>query len=331
MVMKLKINFKKIWLITKEAASKWWAKDPFRESATIAYYAIFSIPALLAIVISIAALVFGQEAVTGKISAQISAAMSPDAAEQVEEMVAEASIHGKSALATIIGLVTLLFGATGVLMQLQKSLNNIWEVKVDPKKEKWWFTLKSRLFSLGIIVTLGFLMLISMAVTVALVALSDWIKARFPDAVTYLVESANFLISLTVIAVLFSVMFKVLPDANIKWRHVVIGGFITALLFVLGKFALGFYFGKSEPASAYGAAGSIVLILLWVSYSSMIVFFGAEFTKAMVVNTGSKVTPKKNAIHVPGLNKEVIRTNKSDVTKKSDVTTKKESAQKPQQ
>jgi membrane protein len=118
-----------------------------------------------------------------------------------------------------------LFGATGVLVQLQKSLNNIWEVKVDPKKEKWWFTLKSRLFSLGIIVTLGFLMLISMAVTIALVALSDWLEARFPDAIAYLVEAVNFIISLAVIAVLFALVFKVLPDAKIKWRHVIIGGF----------------------------------------------------------------------------------------------------------
>jgi membrane protein len=314
--MKVKISFKKIWAITKEAGKKWWAKDPFRESATIAYYAIFSIPALLAIIVAIASAVYGYEAVTGQISRQISAAMNAETAKQVNEMIANATQQKKSVLAAIIGFVTLLFGATGVLIQLQKSLNNIWEVKVDPKKEKWWFTLKSRLFSLGIIATLGFLMLISMAVTVALVALSGWIKARFPDLVAYLVEAVNFIISLSVIAVLFALVFKVLPDAKIKWRHVVIGGFVTALLFLLGKSALGFYFGKSEPASAYGAAGSIVLILLWVSYSSMIVFFGAEFTKALVVETGSKVQPKKNAIRVPGINQEVIRANSTNATTK---------------
>lgn len=314
--MKIKINFKKFGLVTKKAASAWWNKDPFRESATIAYYAIFSIPALLAIVIAITSAVFGHEAVTGQISRQISAAMSPEAAKQIEQMVAHATEERKNAIAAIIGFVTLLFGATGVLVQLQKSLNNIWEVKVDPKKKKWWFTLQSRLFSLGIIVTLGFLMLISMSVTVALVALSGWIKARFPDATAYIVEAINFLISLAVIAVLFSFLFKVLPDAKIKWKHVIGGGLLTAVLFLIGKYALGIYFGKSNPASVYGAAGSVILILLWVSYSSMIVFFGAEFTKALVLTNGSKVVPRKNAVHVPGLNEEIIRTNKSDVTTK---------------
>src|ERR1041385_1773275 len=230
--MKIKFNFKKIWLITKEAAKKWWDKDPFRESATVAYYAIFSIPALLAIIVGITSAVFGYEAVTGQISHQISAAMGSETAKEVEQMIAKATAEKKSVIASIIGFVTLLFGATGVLVELQKSLNNIWEVKVDPKKRKWWFTLKSRLFSLGIIVTLGFLMLISMAVTVALVALSGWLKARFPDVVAYLVEAANFAISLSVIALLFALVFKVLPDAKIKWRYVITGGFVTALLFL---------------------------------------------------------------------------------------------------
>ena len=315
--MNLKNSFKKIWKILKEAASNWWDKDPFRESATIAYYAIFSIPALLAIVVSIVSLFFGQEVVTGQISEQISEAMSPEAARQIEGMISNGIEAKKSIVATIIGAATLLFGATGVLVQLQKSLNNIWEVKIDPDRRQWLYTIKSRLLSLGIIVTLGFLMLVSMAVTVALVALSDWIAARFPDALTYVIEVINFLISLTVIAVLFALVYKVLPDAKLKWRHVIIGGFITALLFLLGKFALGFYFGKSQPASSYGAAGSVVLILLWVSYSSMIVFFGAEFTRSLVRNIGHKVTPKKNAVHVPGLNEDIIKVNKQNAKTKA--------------
>ncbi|MDZ4845125.1 MAG: YihY/virulence factor BrkB family protein [Chitinophagales bacterium] len=308
-----RISFKEMWLIFKEAASKWWAKDPFRESATIAYYAIFSIPALLAIVIGIAALFFGQEAVNGQISGQISAAMSPEAAKQVEEMVANALQTKKSVIATIIGVIILIFGATGVLVQLQKSLNNIWEVKVDPEKKQWLHTIKSRLFSLGIIMTLGFLLLISMIITIGVAALSQWIEQRFPDGITYLVEGLNMLLSVGVITLLFALMFKILPDAKIKWKHVFAGGFLTALLFIIGKFALGFYFGKSDPASAYGAAGSVVLILLWVSYSSMTVFFGAELTKAFVTHRGDKVVPKKNAVYVPGLNDEVIQAGSSNV------------------
>src|SRR5262245_13729653 len=236
-----KISLHKLWLVLKEAGGKWWKKDPFRESATIAYYAIFSIPALLAIVFAIVAFAFGQEAVHGQLSAQISEAMSPQVAEQVEDMIVKASAQKNSMLASIIGFITLIFGATGVLVQLQKSLNNIWEVKLDPKKKKWWYTLRSRLFSFGLIVTLGFLMMISMSITVMLSAFSDWIELRHPGAVTYLMGSLNFLISLAVITLLFALVFKVLPDATIRWRHSFIGGTLTALLFLLGKFALGFY------------------------------------------------------------------------------------------
>jgi membrane protein len=206
----------------------------------------------LAIIIAIAAFVFGEAAVSGQISTQISAAMSPEAAKQVEQMVAKATEAKQSTLATIIGVITLIFGATGVLVQFQKSLNNIWEVKVDPDKKEWLHTIKSRLFSLGLIATIGFLLLISMAVTIALSALSEWLTQRFPDVIAYLIEGVNFIISISVIAVLFGMMYKILPDAKIKWRHVALGGFLTAVLFVLGKFALGFYFGKSDPASVRG-------------------------------------------------------------------------------
>ena len=155
-------------------------------------------------------------------------------------------------------------------------------------------------------------MLISMSITIVLVAFSGWIELRFPGAVTWLMGSLNFVISLTVISVLFTLIFKVLPDASIRWGHSLTGGALTALLFMAGKSLLGYYFGKTDPASVYGAAGSVVLILLWVSYSTMIVFFGAEFTRALVVRMGSKVRPGKNAVHVPGLNKEIIRTNSNE-------------------
>jgi membrane protein len=306
-----KFKLKDSGKLIKETFTKWNAKDPFRESAVIAYYAVFSLPALLAIVVAIAGLVFGKEAVQGQISDQISAAMSADTAEQVEDMIAKASEQKASIIAGIIGVATLIFGATGVFVQLQKSLNNIWEVKVDPKKQGILATLRSRLFSFGLIVSIGFLMLISLVITSVLAAVSGWIKARWPDYLLYLFEALNFVFSFGVITVMFALMFRILPDAKIKWRQVWIGAALTSFLFVLGKYGMGLYFAKADPASAYGVAGSLVLILLWVSYSSMILFFGAEFTKVYADMYDGGAAPADNAIKVPGLAEDIARANRA--------------------
>ena len=274
------INLKSFWSLVKKSFKEWNAKDPFRESAIIAYYAIFSLPALLVIVIATASLFFGREMVTGTVHSQIASTLGPDTAEQVKQMIINASKTKQSVLASIIGIITLLFGATGVFAQLQKSLNIIWEVKADPKKQGILQTLKTRLFSFGLIISIGFLLLISLVVTSMITVLSDWVKAHWPDFIMYLFFIINFVLSLSIVTILFALMFKILPDAKIKWKHVWMGAILTALLFELGKFTLGIYFGKSNPGSVYGAAGSIILILLWVSYSTMILFFGAEFTKA---------------------------------------------------
>jgi membrane protein len=315
---KKKFRFKDLPKIFKAAFKSWNAKDPFRESAVISYYAVFSMPALLAIVVAIAGFAFGHEAVTGQLSDQIGAAMSPDTAEQVEDMVAKASEKQSSIWATVIGVITLIFGATGVFVQLQKSLDRIWEVKPDPKKGGVMEMLKERVFSFGLVVSIGFLLLISLVVTSVLSALSDWVQARFPDIMLLLLAAVNFAVSFAVITVLFALMFKVLPHAKSKWRNVWIGAGLTSLLFILGKFGLGLYFGKADPASAYGAAGSIVLVLLWVSYSSMIVFFGAEFTKAYTDFYEGGAKPAANAVSAPDLEKDIDRASRAmgDETRK---------------
>jgi membrane protein len=287
--------FSGLWQITKKTAKDWMGADPFRQSAVVAYYAIFSIPALLVIIIALAGLAFGREAVQGEISAQINSAMGEQTAKQVEDIIAKASEQKTSILATIIGIVTLIIGSTGVFTQLQTSLNQIWEVKVSAKK-KWLKSVKDRLFSFGLVVSIAFLMLISLALTAGLEAFSGWIKAHLPDFMVYVFKFLNFIISFGVISALFALMFKILPDAKIKWRDVWIGAMVTTLLFILGKFLLGIYFAKASPGSAYGAAGSIVLIMLWVSYSCMILFFGAEFTKQYAVFHGRKVEPKNDAV-----------------------------------
>ena len=291
--------------ILKKTALAWNAADPFREAAVISYYAIFSIPALLVIIIAAAGLVFGKEAVSGHISSQISSAMGADTATQVEEIVAKASETKTSIWASIIGVITLILGATGVFAQLQKSLNLIWEVEARPKKA-WLKSLKDRLFSFGLILSIGFLLLISLLISAGLSAFSDWIKAYLPDFMMFIFRLLSFIISFGVITVLFTLMFKILPDVKIKWKNVWIGAMITALLFIVGKFALGLYFGKAEPGSTYGAAGSIILIMLWVNYSSMIVFFGAEYTKQFSLECGEKIEAKKDAVYLNVPEKEKI-------------------------
>lgn len=298
---KSKLSPKNLWLITKKSFEAWNAADPFRQSAIIAYYAIFSIPSLLVIIIALAGLAFGKEAVQGEISNQISSALGADTAKQIEEIIAKAGEQKKSIIATIIGIISLVFGAMGVFLQLQTSLNQIWEVKVKPElkgKEKWLKLVKDRLFSFGLIVSIGFLLLVSLVLTTVLAAFSGWIQAHLPDFMLFLFEFINFLISFVIISILFALMFKILPDARIKLKDVWVGAMVTTFLFILGKFALGIYFGKAEPGSTYGAAGSIILVMLWVSYSCMIVFFGAEFTKQFATHYGKGIVPSKDAILV---------------------------------
>lgn len=280
----MKFSFKSIkpwavskWKLLKETGTAWWAMDPFRQSSIIAYYAIFSLPALLVIIISVAGFAFGADAVNEKVLGQVQDTMGPETAEQVKVMLQKASESKTSIWATIIGGVTLLLGSMGVFLELQKTLNIIWEVEAAPHKGVWGF-LRARLFSFGLILSIAFMLIMSLVISTALSALSELLRSDASAFWTFVFQALNFIISIGVISLLFSIMFKYLPDAKVPWKRVWIGGLVTGILFTIGKSALGFYFGKADPGSGYGAAGSIILIMLWVSYSSMILFFGAEFT-----------------------------------------------------
>lgn len=273
--MELKMN--DLGNLFRTTATEWYAKDPFKQSAVIAYYAIFSIPGLLFLLITITGYFLDREAVTQSIVEQVSTTMGAETAAQIEGMLTTGIKTKPNMWASIAGFAILLIGATGVFVELQKTLNNIWHVEVVVKKGIWPI-LKARLFSFGLIVTIAFLLLISLVVSTALAALSEWVNFGTSALMVQVFSVINFIFSLAVISVLFALMFKILPDAKIQWKHVWFGGLVTGSLFTIGKTALAFYFGKAQPASAYGAAGSIILILLWVSYSSMIMFFGAEFT-----------------------------------------------------
>lgn len=274
------VRFRDTGKILKKAFKKWMEHDPFKESSVIAYNAIFSLPGLMVVIISLAGYFFGREIVSSNIHRTISGAMGVDTADQVEGMVRYAMTSKDSIWATIFGTATILIGATGVFVQVQKSLNRIWEVEAKAEKSGFWTFIRIRLFSFGLILSIGFLLLISLVLSALLAAAGDWIKIHLDEAFLWMFNVVNFITSMGIITLLFAMMYKFLPDAKIKWRLVWVGAFFTAILFTLGKTLLGLYFGKAEPGTGYGAAGSIVLIMLWTSYSSMILFFGAECTKA---------------------------------------------------
>ncbi len=290
------IRFNKVGTLLKTTFKKWNSRDPFRQSAVIAYNTIFSLPGLLVVVINVAGYFFGTDAVNGHLRQQIAGTMGNDTADQIQQMVLLSNKSRNSFLATIIGIATILMGATGVFIELQKSLNIIWEVKATTAKSGIWNFFRTRLFSFGLIISIAFLLLISLVLSSVLSALSLWAQQHWSESLLVVFKILNFLFSLTVITLLFALMFKILPDAKIKWHLVWIGAFVTSILFVMGKSALGLYFGKANPASGYGAAGSIVLILLWTSYSSIIVFFGAEFTKAYSDLYYGESPPSENAV-----------------------------------
>ncbi len=288
----MKPVIKNLGTIFKKTFTEWNQKDPFRQSAVIAYYALFSMPGLLVLIITVAGYFFGRDAVSQNILGQIAHTMGPDTAEQIKQILENAGKTKATILGSIIGILILMAGATGVFVELQKTLNLIWQVKVVTKKGILPI-LKARLFSFGLILAIAFLLLISLVVSAGITAITDMFTS---DNLTSIISHVtNFIFSLVIISLLFAMIFKVLPDAKIHWRHVWLGSLVTGLLFTVGKTALTFYFEKAHPGSAYGAAGSIILILLWVSYSSMIMFFGAEFTYISTNILSGKVQPSEIA------------------------------------
>ena len=290
----MQLQFKDLGKIFKSTFKSWNDKDPFRQSAVIAYYAIFSIPGLLVLIISITGYFFGKDAVNENIISQISSTMGADTATSIKEMLTKVSESKSSVAGSVVSIGVLLMGATGVFVELQKSLNDIWHVKMM-KQNGIWLIVKARLFSFGLIVAIAFLLLVSLVISTGLTALSGLIEGYTSDFMVIIFNILNFLFSLAVISLLFAMMYKILPDAKIEWKHVWVGSLITGLLFTIGKTALAFYFGTADPGSVYGAAGSVILMLLWVSYSSMIVFFGAEFTAAYARRYSGKIAPTENA------------------------------------
>lgn len=289
--------------ILKAAFSGFTDDRALKLSASLAYYTIFSLAPLLLLMISLAGVFLGKEAIEGKVFTEINGMVGNDAAKQIQDMIKNLEKSGQSTVSVIIGMVTLLIGATSVFGEIQDSINIIWQVKAKPAKG-WVKMIKDRVLSSSLIVTLGFLLLVSLVVNGALLAVSDRLKNFLPDITVVVFNIINAGISFIVIAVLFGVIFKVLPDVKIKWKDVRSGAIFTTVLFMVGRLVIGIYIEKSGTGSTYGAAGSLIVILLWVYYTAAILYFGAEFTRAYADFKGIKIEPAEFAVHVEQLERE---------------------------
>lgn len=282
------------WKLIKQSYFSWNRNDPWARSATIAYYALFSLPSLLIIVVSIAGYFFGQEAVQGEITDQISDFIGRETAVAIEGMIANATLNSNSSTFTIIfGLGFLIFGATGVFFQLKAAMNNIWNVTAKRNTVKR--IVINRIISLGMVFVLGLLMLISLLISTILRVLSEYLASVVPVITAFTFKLLDFVISFVIITSLFASIFKWLPDVKLRWKTTYLGAALTTCLFLIAEYLIGLYFGKTDPASVYGGASSVVLILLWVYYTCLILFFGAEFTVHYALHKKEKVEPNEYA------------------------------------
>ena len=303
--MNPKINIKTAFTILKDTYQGFLDNRALKLSASLSYYTIFSLAPLLLLMISLASLFLGQEAIQGQVFGEINGLIGNEAAAQIQEVIKNTALSGKTTFSIFIGSLTLFLGATTVFGEIQDSINIIWNLKAKPKRS-WLKWITDRLLSSSLIAGLSFLLIVSFMVNGILLALNDWLKQYFPHVILFVFEAINMLISFGVITVLFAVIFKVLPDAKIMWKDVKTGAFFTACLFMLGRFLIGLYIDVSGTGSAYGPAGSLIVILVWVYYTAAILYFGAQFTKTYAEYTGARIEPAYYAVYVEQFEKEKI-------------------------
>ncbi len=289
--------FKDTFSLLKDTFIAFSDDDAMKMSAALAYYTIFSLAPLLLIIIWLTGFFYGEKASQGQIFNELDQIIGKEAAKLIEEFIKGISLAGKSGVAIIIGVGTLIAGATKVFIEIQSSINSIWGVRAKPKKG-WLKLIIDRVLSFSVIIGLGFLLIASLSINIVIDALSDVLIDYFPDTTVFFISLANGTISFVVIAVLFAVIFKFLPDAEVKWSYVRSGAVFTTFLFILGKYVIGLYMQFAAPASAYGAAGSMIVILLWIYYTAAILFFGAEFTQVYAKRQCGEILPSKYAVRV---------------------------------
>ena len=286
---------KGLGLVLKSAGSGFIKDNVPKLSAALAYYTIFSMGPMLVVIIFLANLFLGQQAAEGTIYEQAKDLVGDQAAIQIQEIIKNATLSGASNIAAIIGFTTLFIGATTVFSEIQDSVNLIWRLKVKAKRG-WLKMLINRLLSFSLVVGLGFILLVSLFINTLVEGMMGRLQELFPKRSVQLIYISNLFITLFIISILFAIIFKVLPDAIIRWKDVAVGALVTAILFMIGKFGITFYINRSNIGSAYGAAGSLAVLFVWVYYSAMILYYGAEFTKCYAIKYGAEIRPNEYAV-----------------------------------
>lgn len=291
--------FRKTWKIVKHSFADFFECNILKLSGALAFFTIFSLPGLLIIIIWISDLFYGREIVEGSLYQHLEGFIGHDAALNIQEAIRNATAGSQSNLATIVGISSLVIGATSIFGEIQDSINHIWRVKAKPKKGRGFLKMIiNRLLSFSMIIVLGFILLVSLFINGSLDILLDKIAAQHPQLTVVVVYIINLILTFLITMFIFAAIFKVLPDARIEWRHVWVGAFVTTILFMAGRWVISYYLGHSRMSSTYGTAGSVIIILLWVYYSSMILYFGAALTHAYVLEKGSRIYPNKYAVWV---------------------------------
>src|SRR6195952_2352185 len=298
---------KEVWKIIAATFMGFINDNGLKLSASLAYYTVFSVAPLLILVISLISIFLGTDAINETLYPQIKEYVGSQAALQIQEIIKNLQFSGKTGIALITGIIVLLVGASSMFVEIQDSLNMIWRVKAKPKKG-WLKLLQNRFLSFSLIVCFGFFLLVSLVINFLMNALSKKLTHFLPDVTNLLIKGINLGITLIVISVLFGIIFKVLPDVKIKWRDVRSGSIFTALLFMLGQYAIGLYIQYAAQSSAYGAAGSIIVILLWIYYTASILYIGAEFTQVYAESIGSRIEPAEYAVAVKQTEIEMVVT-----------------------
>jgi len=285
-----------VWQVVKETGTAWDEDNVTRLAASLAYYTLLSIAPLIILAVAVTGLAFGEEAARQHIAGELAGVVGAGAADAIESIAKNAHAPGTGVFSIAVGIVVLLFGASGVFGELQSALNTVWDVAPKPGRGIWGI-IKDRFFSFTLVVGVAFLLLVSLVLSAALTWVGQIFEHSLPGGAA-LWQILNFCISLAVVTALFALMFKTLPDAHIKWRDVWVGSAVTAGLFTLGKFLLGLYLGSAGVSSAYGAAGSIVALVIWVYYSAQVLLLGAEFTEAYARHFGSSIVPDEQAVSI---------------------------------
>lgn len=292
-----KVTFRDYPAILKETFNAFMDDKGLKLSASLAYYTIFSLAPMLIVLLSIGGIFYGQDALQGKVFSELNDFIGSDAAEQIQSTLQKLQLSGKSTIAVVTGVITLIIGASGIFVEIQDSINQIWRVKAVPKKG-WLKLIINRVLSLSMIASLGFILIVSLLINSLVLVFSDVLTRFLPDFTLIFIDVLNLGITFIVLMTLFGVIYKVLPDVHITWKQVKAGAFFTALLFMLGKYLIGLYIQFAAVGDIYGAAGTVVVVAVWVYYSAAILFFGAEFTWAYAKVRCDTIQPSKHAVAI---------------------------------